>query len=102
MEQTGAVANVQEGAIIKGFLILMGSFFTMPIKTLKITAQELREVGSKGKIDTGSTNIPHLTWLEIAGHLVISITVIVIVVAGLLMGLMSLKDIRYSAASAFG
>lgn len=100
MQQTVAGASSQEGSTAGGFFILIGSFFTMPIKTLKLTAQELREVGRRGRLDIGRTNIPHLTWLEIAGHLVISITIIGIVAAGVVMGLASLAALKYSAKAA--
>jgi hypothetical protein len=102
MQQTGTITVSQEGSPVAGFFILIAAFFSMPIKTLKITIQELREVGNKGKLDVAATDIPHLTWLHIAGHLFISIIVVVIVVLGILGGLYSLKGIRYSPTGAIG
>jgi predicted nucleic acid-binding Zn ribbon protein len=91
-----------EGGAIMGFFLLLASFFTMPIKTLKITVIQLREIGSKGKLDTEATEIPHLTWLGIAGHLLASITVILIVIIGVFRGFASLEYLRYSVSDALG
>lgn len=102
MQQTVTSIGSQEGSPVAGFFILIAAFFSMPIKTLKITIQELREVSYKGKLDVAATDIPHLTWLHVAGRLFISIIVVLIVVLGILGGLYSLKDIRYSATSAIG
>lgn len=102
MQQTGISTGSQGGSSVAGLFILIGAFFSMPVKTLKITLQELREVSNKGKFDVTATDIPHLTWLHVAGHLLISIIVVVIVVSGILWGLYSLKDIRVSAKVALG
>jgi len=40
-----AVRAVVESSSVKGFFILVVSFFTMPIKTFRLTGQLLREVG---------------------------------------------------------
>lgn len=101
MQQTGTSIGSQEGSPVAGFFILIAAFFSMPVKTLKITIQELREISNKG-LDVAATDIPHLTWLHVAGRLFISIIVVVIVVLGILGGLYSLKDIRYSTTSAIG
>lgn len=90
------------GRAIFGFFLLLASFFTMPLKTLQITALQLREIGGKGKLDIKATEIPHLTWLGIAGHLLASIVVILIVAIGLIKGLASLKHLKYSAGDALG
>ncbi len=102
MQQTGTSTGSQEGSPVAGFFILIAAFFSMPVRTLKITIQELREVSNKGKLDMAATDIPHLTWLHVAGHLFISIMVVVIVVLGILFGLYSLKDIRHSPTGAIG
>jgi len=91
-----------EGGAILGFFLLLASFFTMPLKTMQITAVQLREIGGKGKLDVESTEIPHLTWLGIAGHLIASIAVILIVVIGVIKGISSLTHLRYSAGDAIG
>lgn len=101
MQQTETSIGNQEGSPVAGFFILIAAFFSMPVKTLKITIQELRMVSNKG-LDVAATDIPHLTWLHVAGHLFISIIVVVIVVLGILWGLYSLKNIRYSPTSAIG
>lgn len=88
--------QAESGGAIKGFFILIVSFFTMPIKTLKITLAQLREIGSKGKLDVESTEIPHLTWLGVAGHFLASIAIILIITASILMGLGSLLDLKDS------
>ncbi|MEW5804967.1 MAG: zinc ribbon domain-containing protein [bacterium] len=91
-----------DGGAIMGFFLLLASFFTMPLKTLKITAVQLREIGGKGKLKVEATEVPHLTWLGVAGHLLASIAVILIVVIGVIRGLSSLKHLKYSASDAIG
>lgn len=70
-----------------GFLILILSYFAMPFKTMKVTIAQLKEVGSKGKLDVAATDIPHLTWLAVAGHVSASIVVVIIIIAGIVVGL---------------
>lgn len=57
------------GGAVKGFFILIGSYFTMPLRTLKLTAAQLREIGQKGSFDV-TADLPHLNWLRIAGGVV--------------------------------
>ncbi len=70
-----------------GFLILNLSWFTMPFKTLKVTIAQLKEVGSKGKLDVAHTDIPHLTFMAVAGHVSASFVVLIIIIAGIVIGL---------------
>lgn len=96
-----ASGATSDGNAFKGFLILLVSYFTMPVKTLKITIRQLKELGAKGSLEVEETEIPHLTWLGIAGHFVASLVIVLIVVAGVVMGLLSLKALDYSAKEAF-
>mgnify|MGYP001559294102 CR=1 FL=1 len=89
-----------EGAF-KGFLILLVSYFTMPLKTLKITLQQLRSLGMKGSLEVKNTEIPHLTWIGIAGHFVASFVIILIILGSVIAGLKSLEKLKYSAVDAF-
>jgi len=91
-----------EGGAIMGFFLLLASFFTMPLKTLQLTALQLREIGGKGKLDIAATEIPHLTWLGVAGHLLASMAVILILVIGVFKGVSSLTHLKYSAGTAIG
>lgn len=91
-----------EGGAFKGFIILLMSFFTMPLKTLKITLHQLRELGGKGSLEVEDTEIPHLTWLGIAGHFVASFVIILLVIGGVVVGLFSLKALDYSVKTAIG
>jgi hypothetical protein len=65
----GASGAQTGGGALKGFFILIGSYFTMPLRTLKLTASQLREIGQKGSFDV-SADLPHLNWLRIAGGVV--------------------------------
>lgn len=85
---------------LKGFFVLVVSFFTMPIKTLKITVQELRDIGCKGSLDIETTDVPHLTWLMAASHILASTVIVVIIIGGLGKALMSLQAIQYSVQGA--
>ncbi|RMF95271.1 MAG: zinc ribbon domain-containing protein [Candidatus Schekmanbacteria bacterium] len=87
---------------IKGFFGLLFSFISMPIKTLKLTVNELKELGNQGKLDVDSTNIPHLTWLGIAGRMIISIIIIGTVIFGFASGINYLTQIRRSMGNAIG
>lgn len=74
-------------AVLLGFLILLLSYFTMPFKTLKLSIAQLKEVGAKGKFDVASTEIPHLTWMGVAGCVLGSMLVVVVIVVSIVMGL---------------
>ncbi len=97
-----AIGTKIEGGAFKGFLILLVSYFTMPLKTLKITLRQLRELGGKGSLEVKDTDIPHLTWLGIAGHFVASVVIILIFIISVLAGLKSLGKLKYSATDAIG
>jgi hypothetical protein len=99
-QSLGMDFGVPTSGAIKGFFILVVSFFTMPVKTLKITATELREIGNRGALDVKTTNIPHLTWLVAASHVLASIVIVLIILWGVVKGLMSLKDLEYDAKGA--
>lgn len=58
---------IGESSAFKGLLVLAVSFFTMPIRTVKIMGRMLREVGERGAFDTESSSVPHLTWIQTAG-----------------------------------
>lgn len=99
---SAAISSAAKSGAIKGFFILLVSFFVMPLKTLRLTVQQLRAIGSRGALDVESTDVPHLTWLKTAGNLIASIVGVICVVSGIGMGLASLGDFRYSAGSAIG
>ncbi len=94
-------AAAQSGAV-KGFLVLVVSFFTMPLKTLRLTVQQLREVGAAGSLGLGTTTLPHLTWLRVAGNFVVSMVIVGILLVGIYQGVMSLGQLKYSATAAIG
>jgi len=58
--------GVTAGAF-KGLLVLAVSYFTMPVRTVKLMMKMLREVGTQGAIDTESSDVPHLSWAVTAG-----------------------------------
>lgn len=96
----GTIQQEFEGGAFKGFLILLLSFFTMPLKTLKLTGVQLREVGAKGALDVKHTTIPHLTWLAVASKMLASIAIVLAILWGLSKGVMSLGDMKYNAKDA--
>ena len=55
------VHTANDGSIPSGCLILFISIFTMPIKTAKLAAEELRAVAKAGALETDS-DFPHLSW----------------------------------------
>jgi hypothetical protein len=65
-----------------------------------MTIQQLKELGEKGRLDIEETEIPHLTWLGIAGNFVASLVIVLIVAAGVVKGLLSLKDLDFSVEKA--
>ncbi|MDP2824594.1 MAG: zinc ribbon domain-containing protein [Sulfuritalea sp.] len=99
---SAAISSAAQSGAIKGFFILSASFFMMPLKTLRLTVQQLRAIGNQGALDVESTDVPHLSWLKTAGNVVASIVVVICVASGIGMGLASLGDFRYSAGSAIG
>jgi len=91
-------AQLARSGVVKGFFVLWGAWFTMPFKTLRITGQQLREIGGGG-LDVAN-DIPHLTWVRVAGGTVASIAVILILAAGVIKGITGLGDIRWNASGA--
>jgi hypothetical protein len=65
-----------------------------------MTIQQLKELGEKGRLDIEETDIPHLTWLGIAGNFVASLVIVLIVAAGVVIGLLSLGDLDHSVEKA--
>lgn len=92
-------AAAQSGAV-KGFLVLVVSFFTMPLKTLRLTVQQLREVGAAGTLGLGTTTLPHMSWLRVAGNFVVSIAIVGILAYGLYEAVSALGQIKYSVKEA--
>jgi len=89
---SAAISSAANSGAIKGFFILLASFFVMPLKTLRLTVQQLRAIGSRGALDVESTDVPHLSWLKTAGNLIASIVVVICVVSGIGKGLATLWD----------
>lgn len=101
-EVLGSGGAVSTGSAFKGFIILLLSWFTMPLRTLKITLVQLRELGGKGSLDVEDTETPHLTWMGIAGHFFSSIVIVLILIGGVVTGILSLKAWDYSKQTAIG
>lgn len=91
-------AQIARSGVVKGFFVLWGAWFTMPFKTLRITAQQLREIGGGGL--SVANDIPHLTWVRVAGGTVASIAVVLILAAGIIKALAGLGDIRWNTSGA--
>lgn len=96
----GTIQQEFEGGAIKGFFLMILYFFTMPLKTLRLTKTSLQAVGAKGALDVGHTSVPHLTWLVVASNLVASLVIIGFILWGVGKGIMSLGDFKYSAKDA--
>jgi hypothetical protein len=99
---TAALSAAAKSGAVKGLFVLVVSFFTMPLKTLRLTVHQLREVGAAGTLGLGTTRLPHLTWLRVAGNFILSVIIVVILLIGLYQGVMSLKQLKYSATAAIG
>lgn len=95
--RAGAAQLAQSG-VVKGFFVLWGAWFMMPFKTLRITAQQLREIGGGG-LDVAN-DIPHLTWVRVAGGTVASIAVLLILAAGIIKALAGLGNIGSNTGGA--
>jgi hypothetical protein len=80
------------GSAFAGFFWLIATFFTMPLKTIKLTLMELREIGGGKRFEFESTEIPHLTWLSVAGHLIATITIFIIILIGFWSGIKNLGN----------
>jgi hypothetical protein len=99
---SAALSAAANSGAVKGFFVLVVSFFTMPLKTLRLTVHQLREVGAAGTLGLGTTRLPHLTWLRVAGNFILSVIILVILLIGLYQGVMSLKQLKYSTTAAIG
>lgn len=95
--RAGAVQLARSG-VVKGFFVLWGAWFTMPFKTLRITGQQLREIGGGGL--NVANDIPHLTWVRVAGGTLASIAVLVVLAAGIVKGITGLGGIRWNTSGA--
>jgi hypothetical protein len=91
-------AQLAQSSVVKGFFVLWGAWFTMPFKTLRITGQQLREIGGGGL--SVANDIPHLTWVRVAGGTVASIAVLLALIGGVIKGLTGLGDIRWNTSGA--
>jgi hypothetical protein len=94
----GAVQMAQSG-VVKGFFTLWLAWFTMPVKTIRVTARQLREFGDSGALEIGN-EIPHLTWVRAAGGTLACIGIFTALAWGLWKGLSGLGDIRYDTSGA--
>lgn len=99
-EVLGFGGSVSAGNAFKGFILLLVSWFTMPLRTLKITLVQLRELGGKGSLDVKDTETPHLRWLGIAYNFLSSLVIVCILIIGALKGIDSLKAWEYSKQDA--
>jgi hypothetical protein len=86
----------------KGFFILIAAYFTMPIKTIRLTFSELRDVGSGEKFDLEATELPHLTWMTVAGHLVTTMVLFIITFLTTIYTLKNFYNIFNPSSSFFG
>ncbi|HZF17062.1 MAG TPA: zinc ribbon domain-containing protein [Steroidobacteraceae bacterium] len=99
MRGGSAAAGSQSGGAVKGFFILVASYFLMPLKTLKIVRDQLREIGSKGMLDV-STELPHLNWVRVAGGVIACLAIIVALLGGLFKGISAYQENSYDTGNA--
>jgi len=95
----GAAAASGTGGAIKGFFILLGSYFTMPLRTLIITRNQLREIGAKGMFDVGG-ELPHLNWLRVAGGVIACVAIFGALLFGIFQGISALDAFSYDKGGA--
>lgn len=70
-----------DASLPKGCLVLIVSFFTMPIKTAGVAASELRSIGRVGSLATDN-DFPHMSWFKAVVPIIATITSILIVFYG--------------------
>jgi hypothetical protein len=87
------------GGAVKGFFILVGSYFTMPIKTVVMTRNQLREIGSRGMFDV-SMELPHLNWLRVAGGVIACVAIFGALLYGIVKAILQLQAMDYDAGGA--
>lgn len=97
---TAALSAAAQSGAVKGFFVLVVSFFTMPLKTLRLTVHQLREVGAAGTLGLGSTTLPHLSWLRVAGNFVVSVVIVGLLAYGLYEAISALGQLKYSVKDA--
>jgi hypothetical protein len=97
---TAALSAAAQSGAVKGFFVLVVSFFTMPLKTLRLTLHQLREVGKAGTLGLGTTTLPHMSWLRVAGNFVVSVAIVGILVYGLYEAIAALGQLKYSVKDA--
>lgn len=97
---SAAFQAAKQSGVLKGIFVLIVSFITMPLKTLRLTVQQLRELGGAGVLGLGDTTLPHLSWLRVANNFVASVVIVTILAVGIFQGLWSLGDLKYSAKDA--
>ena len=76
-----------QSSAFNGLVVLVVSFFTMPLRTMKIMVRMLRDVGERGAFDTESSSVPHLTWIQTAGVVLVVIGMIGAALACIVAGL---------------
>jgi zinc-ribbon domain len=99
MRGGSAVAGSLSGGAVRGFIILVASWFLMPLKTLKIVRDQLREIGSKGMLDV-STELPHLNWVRVAGGVIACLAIFVALLVGLFKGISAYNANSYDTGNA--
>ena len=99
MRGGSAAAGSSSGSAVKGFFILIASWFLMPLKTLKIVRDQLREIGSKGMLDV-STELPHLNWVRVAGGVIACLAIFIALLAGLFEGISAYNEHSYETGTA--
>ena len=58
--------------MFKGLLIVIVSFFTLPIRFIRQTFEALAQIGAQGSVTpTGEERIPFLNWLLASGRVVL-------------------------------
>lgn len=68
--------------IVVGILVLIGSFFTLPVRWIKETGSRLAEIGERRSVVVEQTeDVPLLSWLLVCGRMVIAVAAILVYVA---------------------
>jgi hypothetical protein len=91
----------QSGAL-KGLVVLVVSFFTMPLRTIRRMVDMLRDVGARGAFDTEGSDVPHTSWLLTAGVVLIVVAMFVGLAYFLYEAVDSLKYLRRDVGRALG
>lgn len=86
--------GLTESSAFRGFLVLLTTWFAMPIATMRLAMKLLREIGDRGVMDN-SDDWPHLNWWRVAAPFAATVVFILICISGLFAFIKALQMSSY-------